>query len=41
MVIDGNYTYQGEHCIMYEIAKLLCYTPETDITLYINYTPIK
>lgn len=32
---DGNYTYYGEHCIMYRI--IITSVPETNTTLYINY----
>lgn len=34
-------TYCGEYCVMYRIVKSLCCTPETNITLYFNYTSIK
>ena len=37
---DGNYTYCGEDCIMYRTIES-CSTPETNTTLYINYTSIK
>lgn len=40
MVTDGDYTYCGEHCIMYRIVESLCCTPEMNITLYVNYTSI-
>ena len=35
---DGDYTYPGKHSIMYRIIESLCCIPETNITLYINYT---
>ena len=38
MVTDSNYNYCGEHCIMQRIIESLCCTPETNITLYANYT---
>ena len=40
MVTDDNYTYNGEHCVMYKIVESLCCTPETNIILYVNYTSI-
>ena len=36
MVTDGNYAF-GEHSIMYTEVELLCCTPETNVTLYVNY----
>lgn len=41
MTPDVNYTYQSEHFIMYIIIESLCYTPETNIILYVNNTSIK
>ena len=41
MVTDHNYTYHGEDCIMYKLVTSLCCMPETNITLYVNYTSIK
>ena len=41
MVTDGNYTYQGEHFIIYINVKSLCCTPETNIILYANCTKIE
>lgn len=38
--MDSNYTYCGEHLVIYIIVKSLCYTPETN-TLYINYVSVK
>ena len=38
MVADGNYTCHVEHSIMYETLESLCCTPETNITLCVNYT---
>ena len=37
---EGEYTYHGEHCIMYRIVKSLCHVPKTNITLIFNYTSI-
>lgn len=36
MVTEIDYTHHGEHCMMYRIAKSLCCTPDTNMTLYIN-----
>lgn len=33
--------YMGDHFIMYLNIKSLCCIPETNITLYINYTSIQ
>ena len=41
VVPDGDYTYCGEHCARDRLVKSLCCTPETNITLYVNYTSIK
>lgn len=38
MVTDGSYAY-GEHSIMYTVQSLCC-TPETNVTLGVNYTQI-
>ena len=38
MVTDGDYTYHDEHWVMCRIVEWICYTPETNIRLYINYT---
>ena len=38
--MDVNWTYCGDHFAMYTIIKSLCCTPETNITLYANYTLI-
>lgn len=35
-----DYTYYGEHLVIYVIIKSLCFTSETDI-FYIDYIPIK
>ena len=40
MVTDGDYTYSGEHWIIYNIVESLCCTPETKITSYVNYISI-
>lgn len=37
---DADNTYQGEHRIMYRIVQTMLYTPETEITSYVNYTSI-
>lgn len=37
--INGDYTC-GEHGVTYRIAESLCYTPETSVMLYVNYTSI-
>ena len=39
MVTDGSYTC-GEHNITYRV-ELLCCTPENNVTLCVNSTPIK
>ena len=41
MVTDGNYTYYGEHFIMYVNVESLYYTPETNVILHNNYSSIK
>lgn len=41
MVTFGNYSYWGEHCVTYIIAKSRPYTPETNITVCVNYTSNK
>ena len=38
VAIDGQYTYHAEHRIIYKSGKSICCIPETNITLYINYT---
>ena len=40
MVTDGNQTYCSGSFAMYTNVKSLCYTLETNITLYANYTLI-
>ena len=40
MGTDGSYTC-GEHSIMYKLVKSLSCTPETNVTLCVNYTQIK
>ena len=40
MVTDGDYTYQGQHCMMERIVKSLCCAAETNRTLHVNYTSI-
>ena len=36
-----EYTYRDEHWVMYGIVESLHCTPETNVTLYVNYTGIK
>ena len=38
---DGDYTYCGEHGVMYIIVQSLGCTPGTNIILYANFTSIK
>lgn len=33
--------YRGDHFVMYLNVESLCYIPETNMTLYVNYTSIK
>ena len=40
VVTKGGYTY-GEHSIMCRKVESLCCTPETNITLCVNYTDKK
>lgn len=40
MVVDGNYIYYSEHCLMYQIVESLCCEPETNLTVYVNYTSV-
>ena len=40
MVTDGSRT-RDEHSITYKLVKSPCCTPETNVTLYVNYTQIK
>lgn len=35
-LIDGNHTYCGEYLVKYIIVESLCFTPETNVVLYIN-----
>lgn len=37
MVTDGDYTYRGEHFVMYIVVESLCCASEANIILYINY----
>ena len=34
---DGDYTYQGEHVIMYRIVESLWQTPETNVIAHAHY----
>ena len=36
-----EYTYHDKHWVKYRIVKSLYCTPETSMTLYVNYTSIK
>ena len=36
-----EYLHHDEHWVMYRIVKSLYCTPETNVTLHINYTGIK
>lgn len=38
MLTDGNWTYPGDHFIMYTNVESLSCTPETNIILCVNYT---
>ena len=38
---EEGYTYPNEHRVMYRIVESLYCTPETNVTLYVNYTRIK
>ena len=38
---DLECTYHDEHWVMYRVIEALCCTPETNITLYVNYTGTK
>lgn len=40
MVVDGNYTYCCEPCLVYRIVESLCCETENNLTLYVNYTLI-
>ena len=39
--MDTNETYGGDHFTRYTTIGSLCYIPETDIMLYVNYFSIK
>lgn len=41
MVTADDYTYCDEHWVLNRIAESLRFTPETNITYYVNYTSIK
>ena len=41
MMTDGNYTYCGDHFVMFIIVKSLCCTPDTNIILHVNYTSME
>ena len=40
MVTDGSYAYR-EHSITHRVVESLCCIPETNVTLYVNYTQVK
>ena len=40
LVTDLNQTYFGEHFAIYTNIESLCSTPETNIKLDTNYTPV-
>ena len=40
-IVIQECTYHDEHRVMYRIVETLYHTPETDITLYVNYTRIE
>ena len=40
MVTDGRYNC-GEHSITYRVVKSLSYTPETNVTFFVNYSSRK
>ena len=39
--MNVNWTYCGDHLAIYTYIDSLCYTPETNIMLYVNYISIK
>ena len=38
---DVNWTYYGDYFAIYTNIKSSCYTTETDMMLYVNYTLVK
>lgn len=38
MVTDGDYTYRGEHRVNIQNCQITTYTPESNVTLYVNST---
>lgn len=40
IMLYGDYTYYGEQWVMYRIIGSICCIPETNKTLYFNYTSI-
>lgn len=40
IMLYGNYTYLGKHCIRYRIVELLCCITETNGALNVNYTSV-
>ena len=37
MVTDGNYTFHGEHFVMFRTIESVWYIPETKKTFYVIY----
>lgn len=37
MVADDDYTYHGEHVIMYRIVESVCRTPESNVVAHADY----
>lgn len=40
MVTDGDYIYHGKHWVIYKIVEYIYCIPESNKTLYVNYTSI-
>ena len=41
MVTDDKQTYHGDHFVTYINVKVLCYTPEANVILYVNCVSIQ
>lgn len=41
MLPESNYTYRGKYLIVYVIVESLRCTPQTNLTLYMNYMSMK
>ena len=39
--LHGDFAYLGERWVLHRIVEWICCTPETSITLYVNYTSVK